>query len=106
MFLDHIEVLTNKIEQQKWDLNQHLFPSVRIHAIGVDDQYQKKMYGKALLGVATAYCLDIAETAGCTFINLEATKDSQGFYEKYGFVKLRKINYKLTHMAIRTEDVE
>lgn len=107
LFLDHIEVLKSKRDQQKWEgLNQNMFPSVRIHAIGIDKDYQRKRLGERLLGAATFYCVDIAETAGCTFINLEATSDSVSFYEKYGFVKLRRINSRLTHMLLRIEDIE
>ncbi len=106
LFLDHITVGKGHREQQKWDFAQKLFPSIRIQALGVDDNFQKKGHGDFLLATAMDYCIDIAKTAGCTFINLEATEDSITFYERFEFVKAGKKGTKLTVMLIRIEDIE
>lgn len=106
LFLDHITVGKGHREQQNWDFAQKHFPSVRIHALGVDGVFQKKGYGEFLLATAMDYCIDIAKTAGCTFINLESTEDSVTFYERFKFVKAGKKGIKLTIMLIRIEDIE
>lgn len=106
LFLDHITVGKNHKQQQNWDFTEQHFPSIRIQALGVDDEYQKKGYGEFLLATAMAYCLDIAQTAGCTFINLQSHPNSITFYERFGFVKAGKKGTKLTIMLIRIEDIE
>ncbi|MGY4796390.1 GNAT family N-acetyltransferase [Lysinibacillus fusiformis] len=83
-----------KFDIQHWT-SINSFPSVRLHYLGVSDEFRKQGYGKKILKEVLKQTKAIVEMSGCMFITAEAINDNAfKFNEKYGFKKFRNIKGK------------
>lgn len=71
-------------------LPKYPIPSLRIARLAVNKNTQKKGIGKWLLTQAFRKIVFISEIVGIKFIIVDAKETSKAFYEKYGFMKLKK----------------
>jgi GNAT superfamily N-acetyltransferase len=72
-------------------------PALKIGRLAVDDNYQKKGFGRTLLQLAYVYAKKISDDfCGCRFLildakrNKEPSKDSVHFYKKMNFSVLKE----------------
>ena len=66
----------------------------------VDDRFQKQGIGTLMLEIALQKAKNINEhTAGCRFLTVDATNESQEFDRKFGF-KPSRINQETTAMYL------
>lgn len=70
-----------------WNLPEdiYVFPSVRIHFLGVDKKYRNKGYGRYLLVEAATIAYEISQKSGCNFLIANALPSAKKFYEKHRF---------------------
>lgn len=62
------------------------FPSVRLHYLGVSDEYRRQGFGDKLLGMVFSEVVDLTKRSGCMFISVEAINDRAiEFNKKNGF---------------------
>lgn len=110
LFLDYFGIGKRRLKQQGWDEdfmnNKFKFPAVRLHSLGVDDEYRKQGIGKILLETSLDTCIEISEKAGCAFVNIEAFKHAESFYLKNRFKRLHSKHDTLKVMAIRIRDLK
>lgn len=67
-------------------------PAIRLHFLGIDNEYQSKGFGGFVMGSALDSCIKIARSSGCSLIVVESTESARGFYEKLGFAYVRPEN--------------
>lgn len=110
LFSDYVNLVKSKRKSEQWaDVttamkSQH-FPSIRLHFLGVHDEYRGKGLGEHLLMRALNTCIYVSDYIGFNFIVLEALENAVGFFEKYLFSKVKKDN-DLQIMAIRLKDIK
>ncbi|MCJ7840121.1 hypothetical protein MUB24_04180 [Lederbergia sp. NSJ-179] len=63
-------------------MDKQMFPSIRLHYMGVNRKNRNKGYGKMLLLFALDTCLEISENVGCVFVTLEALEGTVGFKQE------------------------
>ncbi|MCY8307183.1 GNAT family N-acetyltransferase [Bacillus subtilis] len=86
LFNDHVTISKKSKEKYKWTLpNLDMYPAIRLHYFAVDSRYQKKKFGKYMMGEVFTTCARIAADSGCNFIVLQAKENAIGFYKKLGF---------------------
>ncbi|MEW9674901.1 GNAT family N-acetyltransferase [Lentibacillus sp. L22] len=64
-------------------------PAIRLHYLGVDNNYMKQGYGSFLMSSVLYNCAKVAQMSGCSLITVESTKSAEGFYAKHGFMHIR-----------------
>lgn len=110
LFTDYFGLGQKRLQDNGWDESEITthgkFPSVRIHSLGVRDGYKCQKLGKGLLDLALDTCIEIADKAGCTFVNVESFNHSEVFYKKSNFRRIHSKNDDLKIMAIRIRDLE
>lgn len=80
-------------------------PAIRLHSIGIDNEFQGRGYGDVLMASILYNCALVSRISGCSLITVESTKNAKGFYKKYRFVHLRKEgHYDL--MGINTKGIQ
>jgi len=108
LFADHVTVPRSKRESHDWKighiLKKQMYPSIRLHYMGIDKNYRKKGFGKLLLYAALDVCQEFSENVGCTFVNLEALNDTNNFYNKYGFQRLERQHNNITKMILKIDE--
>jgi len=62
------------------------YPAIKIGRLAVQKEWQGKTIGRSLLKYAVAYGLETRVKGGLRLIIVEAEPESQGFYEKFGFI--------------------
>lgn len=87
LFNDTIKINKKKREQLGVYLPQNVkeIPAIRLHYLGVDDDYRNKGYGDYLMASLITSCATVAKHSGCTLITLESTESVVDFYAKYDF---------------------
>jgi len=78
-----------QVEEKPTALPPHV-PVVKIGMLGVSEHLQGNGVGKRLLRDAFLKVIQISKLAGCAGIYLLAEKDAVAFYEKLGFVSIKK----------------
>lgn len=109
LFSDHVTVPKSKRNAKSWELNsiieKQMFPSIRIHYMGITDIHRRKGFGTYLLYIALDTCKEINESVACTFIALEALEGTVGFYKKYNFEILSKPKTGITNMIFKLDEL-
>ena len=110
LFADHVTVPRSKRESRDWKigsvLKKQMYPSVRLHYMGIDKRYRKRGYGKLLLYAALDVCQEFSENIGCVFVNLEALNKTNGFYENYAFRQLERPHNNITKMILKIDEFD
>ncbi|MBO8172442.1 MAG: GNAT family N-acetyltransferase [Bacillaceae bacterium] len=106
LYNDQIEIVKSKRQQQAWELPTDIkfYPSIKLHFLGVDKRFRKLGYGEYLLFEVIEISKKIAKDSGCNFISLEALNSSIRFYEKYGFVRVKRMGKDLTVMVLKVDE--
>lgn len=63
-------------------------PTIKLGRLVVDKNFRGKKFGKETLFKAIYIFVDIAKNIGSIGLTVDAKKDSEGFYKKYGFENL------------------
>ena len=106
LFADSVFVSNTKLRKLKVKPSSDftLYPSIRIHYLGVDDKYRKHGFGTYILLEAFKVSAKTALEIGATFISVEALGDSETFYRKFQFVSLEKKG-NINTMVFRTKEI-
>ena len=78
--------ITSKIKEK---LPKYPIPAIKIARLAVDKKYQNKGIGKYLLKNALQKIVQAAEIVGVYLVLVDAKENATGFYEKFGFQKLK-----------------
>ena len=70
-------------------LPKYPLPVIRIARLAVDSKYQHNHLGKLLLQHALSIIINISKKVGTYGIVVDAKETSKGFYENYGFIKIK-----------------
>ena len=70
-------------------LPKYPVPVIRIARLAVDKRYQNNHLGKFLLQHAFSIIINISSKVGTYGIVVDAKETSKGFYEYYGFIKIK-----------------
>jgi len=110
LFVDHVTVPKGKRNAHGWELSalldKQMFPSIRIHYLGIDVKYRKQGLGKLLLFLAIDTCMEVNELAGCTFVTVEALEGTVDFYKRHNFEVLSRAKHDVTDMIFKLEEIE
>lgn len=73
-----------------------IVPAVKIARLGVSEPFRRTHagVGTALVHIAHAMALDIADRVGCRLLTVDAYPESVAFYERLGFVPNRAKPYR------------
>ncbi len=80
-------------------------PATLIGRLAVDETLQGEGFGRALLFKALKKCLSTAASVGSAMVIVDAKPAAVGFYEKHGFVLLKKNRRLYLPMATVAEAV-
>ncbi|MBU0708473.1 GNAT family N-acetyltransferase [Patescibacteria group bacterium] len=75
---------------------QVAFEECEINQINIRPEYQKRGYGKKMLG----FLEKKFRIRGLKEINLNSTKDAEGFYNHMDFRSVRSVKYRLQKLAV------
>lgn len=109
LFTDYVNLVKSKRKSEGWEdvataMESQYFPAIRLHYFGIDQKFRGKGYGELLILFVQAMCIDLSNYVGFNFIVLEALPQSIGFFDKYGFSKVKKDN-ELQIMALKLDDI-
>lgn len=65
-------------------------PSLLVGRLAIDESYQRKGIGRALMDLANFWANEISKIVVCRFILVHSRPDAVGFYEKCGFEVLKE----------------
>ncbi|MDM5339679.1 GNAT family N-acetyltransferase [Fictibacillus enclensis] len=110
LFTDQVLVPKNLKQKHNWEVfslvGKPMYPAIRLHYMGVDENFRSKGYGKILLYFALDICKEVAENVGCNFVSIEALNSAVPFYIKHGFYKLNKNNNKFVNMIFKIDELD
>lgn len=80
-------------------------PAIKLHYLGVDSRFRGYRYGEYLLFEALLIAKRISTMSGCNFVTLDSLNSCYGFYIKYEFQRLAKVDRDLTAMFYNLDGI-
>ena len=71
--------------KENFDLPRYPIPCIKIARLAVNNEYQRKGYGKQLLKEAFLRILSVSKEVGIRMIVVDAKESAVNFYTKFGF---------------------
>lgn len=83
------EVMSGTIQTSvRARLPQYPLPIIRLSRLAVDERYQGRGIGTALLRFVLELAIELRNRLGCTGVLVDAKPDAVAFYRKLGFIEL------------------
>lgn len=82
-------------ETHQWDGYKHKrYPAIKIARLSVDSRFERKGVGRLLISAAVGIALNVSKYVGCRYITVDAKQEAIEFYEKHGFIIVKKTRSK------------
>lgn len=66
------------------------YPAIKIARLAVDERFEGSGIGRFLLFWAAGKVFQLSKEVGCRYITLDSKRNAVGFYEKFGFKKIKR----------------